>query len=54
MEDDKLLELEFIRLRDRNSTFEIYQLINFPIPYLREEHCYILPFDRPVSLWVLK
>ena len=35
MEGDKLLILMSVTLLDRDSTFEIYQVINLPIPYPR-------------------
>ena len=37
MEGDKLLILMSVPLLDRDSTFEIYQVINLPIPYPRAD-----------------
>lgn len=33
LEDDKLLVLVSVALLDRDSTFEIYQVMNLPLPY---------------------
>ena len=37
MENNRLLVLMSVPLLDRDSTFEIYQVINLPIPYPRAD-----------------